>query len=71
MENTLQMPECETTIYKAGDSAKIVSFVIPGGCGLFVNGRQVHPSSLPVRIGKADKIEVTTLPDFSEKRKKD
>ena len=73
MENTLQMPECETTMYQAGDSAKIISFVVPDGYGLLVNGCRVSPLSLPVRIGKDAKIEVAmiqegALPDFSEER---
>ena len=78
MENTLQRPECETTIYEPQKArAKVGNVEIVAGdhCSweVKINGvpvKRITKAVLTLKMDHAATIEVTTLPDFSEKRTK-
>ena len=76
VENTLQMPECETTIYQPKQfRAKVGNVEIVAGDHyswvVKVDGapvKRITKAVLTLEMDHAASIEVTTLPDFSEKR---
>ncbi len=76
VENTLQMPECETTIYQPKRfRAKVGNVEIVAGdhCSweVKVDGvpvKRITGAVLTLKMDHDVTVEVTTLPDFSEKR---